>query len=325
MVRDVTKLKKAKIEKKDEFYTQLSDIEKELEHYVSHFKGKIVYSNCDNHGSNFVKYFNENFDRLQLKDYWYTPDNFKHDTTVEFLKKADIVVTNPPFSIFRKYFSLLTEHKKDFLVIASMTALTNKVIFPYIQEGKIWVGRTPKVAGMDFIVPESYAEEGVKQGVSIIKYKSGKYGLSVSKALWLTNLENGREERRIELKETYDPKKYKKYDNYDAIEVSGVSKIPKDYPGIMGVPVSFLPRHNPNQFEILGCTQRGCHDLVPDTRKYDDYWEVKQDGKKTGSSGKKTNENPVIKGDNKRTNYFTNGERTVHSLYSRVFIRNKEL
>ena len=123
----------------------------------------------------------------------------------------------------------------------------------------------------------------------------------------------------------YTPLDYPKYDNYDVIEVSKTKDIPRDYEGVMGVPVTFLDKYNPDEFEILGCTQRGCHDRVPDTRKYNDYWEMRQDGTRTGSSGNKTNENANLIGNDGRKNYFTNGERVIQSKYARIFIRNKRV
>ena len=124
----------------------------------------------------------------------------------------------------------------------------------------------------------------------------------------------------------YSTKKpFKKYDNYNAIEISLVKNIPSDYVGVMGVPISFLDKYNPDQFEILGATQRGCHDEVPDTKKYDDYWEVRQNGKKTGSSGGKTNENANLVGNDGKKNYFINNEgRIIQSAYQRIFIRHKK-
>jgi hypothetical protein len=120
-------------------------------------------------------------------------------------------------------------------------------------------------------------------------------------------------------------KSFQKYDNYNAIEVSQVKNIPSDYDGIMGVPISFLDKYNPDQFKILGATQRGCHDEVPDTKKYDDYWEVRQDGKKTGSSGGKTNENANLVGNDGKKNYFINNKgRIIQSAYQRIFIRHKK-
>ena len=123
----------------------------------------------------------------------------------------------------------------------------------------------------------------------------------------------------------YSPEEYPKYDNYDAININKTSDIPCDYDGIMGVPITFLDKYSPEQFEILGATQRGCHDAVPDTRKYNDYWEVRQNGERTGSSGNKTNENANLLQNDGKKNYFINKEgRIIQSAYQRLFIRNKK-
>jgi len=132
--------------------------------------------------------------------------------------------------------------------------------------------------------------------------------------------DNLRYNKKVKGKESYD-----KYDNYEAIEVPATDAIPNDYDGIMGVPISFLDKYSPEQFEILGATQRGCHDEVPDTKKYDDYWEVKQNGEKTGSSGGKTNENANLVGNDGKKNYFINKEgRIIQSAYQRIFIKHKK-
>ena len=143
---------------------------------------------------------------------------------------------------------------------------------------------------------------------------------------WFTNLEHNKRHEEIILHKKYNPDDYPKYDNYDAIEVSRVADIPFDYKGVMGVPITFLDKFNPDQFEILGATQRGCHDEVPDTKKYDDYWEVRQNGEKTGSSGGKTNENANLVGNDGKKNYFINKEgRIIQSAYQRIFIKNKRI
>ena len=152
---------------------------------------------------------------------------------------------------------------------------------------------------------------------------------------WFTNIEHGRRHEPLQLMTIADNKKYskhkevrgvgyKRYDNYDAIEVPFVTAIPSDYDGVKGVPITFLNKYNPDQFEILGATQRGCHDAVPDTRKYDDYLEMRPDGTPTGSSGGKTNENANLLGNDGKKNYFINEEgRVIQSAYQRIFIRAK--
>ncbi|MDA8000434.1 MAG: adenine-specific methyltransferase EcoRI family protein, partial [Alphaproteobacteria bacterium] len=363
-------LHQAKVAKKDEFYTQLADIEQELRHYKRHFGGKVVYCNCDDPTvSNFFKYFSFNFEKLGLKRLIATcykntnaglfsrhdeerglyleytgdkngnriPDpeeiaemrlkgdgDFRSEECVALLKQADIVVTNPPFSLFREYVAQLVEHDKKFLVIGNLNAIINKRIFPLIKDNRLWLGNKPTGTDMLFDVPKAFADQllaskklgsGYKIINNVVKGRS--------QVVWFTNLKHEKRNEEIPLYKRYTTKEYPKYDNYDAIEVGKVDNIPMDYAGVMGVPITFLGKYNPGQFEILGCTQRGCHDEVVDTRKYDGYWEVRQDGTKTGSSGGKTNENANLLGNDGRKNYFTNGERVVQSQYGRIFIRNK--
>ncbi len=199
----------------------------------------------------------------------------------------------------------------------------------------MWVGKTPMSTDLLFDVPnqEKFAKEKkLGSGYRIVN------GIVYARAqaIWFTNLEHGRRHDildAITYKENIDSSRhndirgigYKKYDNYDAIEVPYTDAIPLDYDGIMGVPISFLDKYCPEQFEILGATQRGCHDKVPDTRKYDDYWEVQQNGKRTGSSGGKTNENANLLQNDGKKNYFINAEgRIVQSAYQRIFIRHKK-
>ncbi len=343
-------LHKAKTNKKDEFYTQLVDIENELQHYWPHFRDKVIYCNCDDpRVSNFFRYFSLQFHELGLKklittcyknqqmDMFSQNDSersiyleydgtenetgipsvedigihhlegdgdFRSQECIELLKQADIVVTNPPFSLFREYIGRLVKYEKKFIVLGNMNAVTYKEIFPLIKENKLWLGVSPR--GMDFEMPD-----GTTKNVN---------------AVWFTNLGHKKRHEELILYKRYNPDEYPKYDNYDAIEVSKTKEIPEDYPGAMGVPISFLDKHNPDQFEIVGATQRGCHDEIPDTRKYDDYWEVRQDGTRTGSSGGKTNENANLVGNDGRKNYFINSEgRIIQSAYQRIFIRNKRL
>ena len=250
--------------------------------------------------------------------------DFRSEECVALLKQADIVVTNPPFSLFREYVAQLVEHDKKFLVIGNLNAIINKRIFPLIKDNRLWLGNKPTGTDMLFDVPKAFADQllaskklgsGYKIINNVVKGRS--------QVVWFTNLKHEKRNEEIPLYKRYTTKEYPKYDNYDAIEVGKVDNIPMDYAGVMGVPITFLGKYNPGQFEILGCTQRGCHDEVVDTRKYDGYWEVRQDGTKTGSSGGKTNENANLLGNDGRKNYFTNGERVVQSQYGRIFIRNK--
>lgn len=340
-------LHKASKAKNDEFYTRLETIEREVMHYREHFKGKTVYLNCDDpRESNFFKYFSYNFRKLKLKrliascyksqDYnlfsmhdvtekavWleYTGEkddgrvptaeaigvncfkgdgDFRSEESIELLKQADIVVTNPPFSLFREYMTQLIEYDKKFLILGNFNAITYKEIFPLIKENKVWTGVSPR--SMEFFLPNGSTK--------------------VVNACWYTNLPHKKRNQKMILFREYTPEKYPKYDNYDAINVDKVADIPKDYKGVMGVPITFVEKHNPEQFEILGSTQRGCHDKVSDTKKYDDYWEVRQNGERTGSSGGKTNENANLLQNDGRRNYFINKEgRIIQSAYHRIFIR----
>jgi hypothetical protein len=267
-------LHKARKAKNDEFYTRLEDIEKELKHYKRHFKGKVVLLNCDDpEWSNFWFYFSRNFDHLGLKklvsthfdsdkptykleitrgidlngdgefnekDMLKVPlkgnGDFRSQECVDLLKEADIVVTNPPFSLFREYIAQLVEYKKKFLVVGNKNAITYKEIFPLIKENKVWLGVTsPKV----FVQPNG---------------EEKKFG----NICWFTNLSHRKRNEELPLYAKYKKKDYPKYDNYDAIEVSKTKNIPCDYDGVMGVPISFLDKYNPEQFEIVGmCSSAG--------------------------------------------------------------------
>lgn len=249
-------LHKAKKEKNDEFYTMLTDIEKELKHYKNHFKNKIIFCNCDDPTeSNFWKYFSLNFNFLGLKklisthyekeipsyklefdgiDLVKTPlkqnGDFRSPECIEILKECDIVVTNPPFSLFREYVAQLIEYKKKFIIIGSLNAITYKETFKLIKDNKIWLGNSsPK----EFLQPDGEIK---------------KFG----NIYWFTNLEHKKRNEELILYKEYNSKDYPNYDNYDVINVDKVKYIPKDYFGVMGVPITFLDKYNPKQFEILG-------------------------------------------------------------------------
>ena len=277
--------------KYDEFYTQLPDIEKELKHYTEHFRGETVYCNCDDPTiSNFFRYFHLKFDRLGLKRLITTcyknqqPNLFsRHDRKtavgleyvgngteptefqlkedgdfrskecIELLKRADIVVTNPPFSLFREYIAQLVEYSKKFVVIGNKNAITYKEIFPLIKEGELWVGNTPMSQDLLFDVPAQYAEEirKTKKPGSAYKIVDGDVKAR-SQSIWFTNLDHRKRHEDLILYKKYAPDEYLKYDNYDAINVNKTDHIPVDYAGEMGVPITFLDKHNPEQFEIIG-------------------------------------------------------------------------
>ena len=291
-------LNKAKRNRKDEFYTQIADIERELENYTKHLKDKIVYCNCDDpYESNFFKFFANKFNKLELKElvatsYYPSPivgkelpvreiaglkpegkepfvvrirevkdfnkdgaidfldikylleskknvsaslkDNgdFRSNECIELLKQADVVITNPPFSLFREYVEQLVEYKKKFLIIGNFHAITYIEVFKLIKKNKIWLGCN---SVKEFVRPDKTTQ-------------------TFGNIMWYTNLSHKKRNEEFPLFKTYkeSKKEYPKYDNYDAIEVSSVNNIPKDYKGVMGVPVSFMSKFNPNQFEIVG-------------------------------------------------------------------------
>lgn len=261
--------------------------------------------------------------------------DFRSNEIRKLRDESDVIITNPPFSLFREFLSWIVEANKKFLIIGNMNAITYKEVFPLIKDNKMWTGSrfNQRLNGknMTFEVPDDYTLNGTEVELS----NEGKKLVSVAGTGWYTNLEHGRRHLPLSLMTMEDNikfskhkevrgKEYKKYDNYDAIEIPFTDAIPSDYDGIMGVPISFLNKYNPDQFEILGATQRGCHDEVPDTKKYDDYWEMKQNGQKTGSSGGKTNENANLLGNDGKKNYFINSEgRIIQSAYQRIFIRHK--
>lgn len=352
-------LNKAKDAKNDEYYTRIADIERELKHYRDHFKDAVVFCNCDDPTySNFWKFFHLNFEYLGLKKlittHYHTSEptykmeyeggndnditvgkvtpltqngDFRSPECVGLLQEASIVVTNPPFSLFREYFAQLIEYDKKFIILSNPNALHYKEIFPYVMDNKVWLGYKSMSSDMLFDVSEEFAKELVatkKQG-SGYKIIDGVVK-GRAQAIWLTNLDISKRHEFLDLIEKYSPDAYPHYDNYDAIEVGKVVNIPCDYFGAMGVPDSFLDYYSPDQFEILGCTQRGCHDRFPDTKKYNDYREMRQTGEKTGSSGVKTNENAnLAKNDGKHNYYINDDGHIVQSTFSRVFIKRKDV
>ena len=289
-------LRRAKRTKYDEFYTQLADIENELRHYVEHFSNKVVYCNCDDpRNSNFFHYFSYNFDRLRLKkliaacyrnqerdlfsrhdsdraiwlDYEGStkgdrmPDvgdirvhtfegngDFRSAECIELLNQADVVVTNPPFSLFREYVAQLMQYDKKFLIIGSKNAVTYKEIFPLLRDDRMWLGygfrngnAYFKVADVERYESKSYFDEST----GLVKFRN---------VGWFTNLDHRKRHEELILYRKYMPEEYPNYDNYDAINVDRVAEIPMDWDGVMGVPVTFLDKHNPDQFEVMGITDR---------------------------------------------------------------------
>lgn len=287
-------LHQAKNAKKDEFYTQLTDIENELKHYRHHFKDKVVYCNCDDpRMSNFFHYFSYNFEDLGLKklittcyqnqnrdlfsqhdceraiylEYQgdtnqnRTPDvdeigvqylkgdgDFRSEESIELLKQADIVVTNPPFSLFREYVAQLIEYNKKFVIIGAYNAITYKEIFPLIKENKMWLGYGFRSGNAYFKTPyyKEFAKGVYNEETGLVKFRN---------VTWYTNLDIAKRHEDLILYKAYTPEEYPKYDNYDAINVNKTKEIPMDYTGAMGVPITFLDKYNPEQFEILGATE----------------------------------------------------------------------
>jgi hypothetical protein len=260
--------------------------------------------------------------------------DFRSDEIKRLRNESDIIITNPPFSLFREFLAWVVEADKKFVIIGSKNAIAYKEVFPLIKDNKMWVGTTSFNKDMLFISPDEI--DSSQKPSTATRTVDGVVYLR-SPSVWFTNLDHGRRHQPLPLmtmadnlkfskhKEIKGKKSYDRYDNYDAIEVPFTDAIPSDYDGIMGVPISFLDKYSPEQFEILGITQRGCHDEVPDTKKYDDYWEVKPNGEKTGSSGGKTNENPNLLGNDGKKNYFINKEgRVIQSVYQRIFIRHRK-
>lgn len=274
-------LKKAKQNKQDEFYTQIKDIEQELKHYKKHFLRKIVFCNCDDpEWSNFWKYFELNFDYLGLKklisthyeenkpsykleiigdvtgdgkvdykDIIKTPlkqnGDFRSPEAIEILKEADIVVTNPPFSLFREYITQLMKYNKKFIIIGNQNAYTYKEIFTLIQQNKIWSGN--KSGDMEFKVPDYYEPRATRYRQD----ETGQKWRSMGNICWFTNLDISKRHENLILYKQYNESEYPSYENYDAINIDKVTDIPLDYDGVMGVPITYLDKYNPKQFEII--------------------------------------------------------------------------
>lgn len=328
MANDNSGFTRAAKAKKDEFYTQLTDIEKEMRYYREFFKGKTVFCNCDDpFESNFFKYFAMNFNPLGLKKliatcyatspvvgeeftYYTGPDgqisfvpngnsvplqeqakkkpycikisevtdenrdgridladveyllknkenlltlldgdgDFRSPECIELMKQADVIVTNPPFSLFRDYVAQLIEYKKRFIIIGNQNALTYKEVFPLIRDGKMWYGASIHSHGRDFRVPADYPLKAYEFRTD----ESGNKFINVKGVRWFTNIDYKERHENLILYKHYTAEEYPKYDNYDAIEVSKTADIPCDYDGIMGVPISFMDKFNPEQFEIIG-------------------------------------------------------------------------
>lgn len=318
-------MSKAKSSKNDEFYTQFSDIQKELNAYIEYnpdvFRNKTILLPCDDpEWSNFTKFFAQNFKRFGLKklistsyahesknisepyqltlfesespkfdkaktkthgkiftlekdindsgsidindlewDYLDGDGDFRSDEVKKLRDEADIIITNPPFSLFREFLNWIMKGKKKFLIIGSINCITYKEVFPLIKENQIWLGNGMGRWISGFIVPKGYDLYGSEARID----KEGNRIVATNSCLWLTNLEHGKRHQPLMLMSYEDNLKYSKhknvrksgypkYDNYDAIDVPFTDSIPSDYKGIMGVPVTFLDKYNPDQFKIIG-------------------------------------------------------------------------
>ena len=241
MANNNIKLHSANKNKKDEFYTQISDIENELRHYKQHFQGKTVLCNCDDpRVSNFFKYFALKFKELGLKRLIATC--YKNQD-IDLLKQADIVCTNPPFSLFREYVAQLIEYNKKFLIIGHQNAIGYRECFKLLKDNRMWLGYGFKGGAAHFI--SRYTDEAVAGN-----HIEGM--IRVSGVVWFTNLEIDKRHENLILYKQYNPDEYPKYENFDAINVDKTSEIPTDYQGVMGVPLTFMDKYNPEQFEIIG-------------------------------------------------------------------------
>ena len=281
-------LNSAKAARNDEYYTLYSDIEKELKHYQNCFKDKVVYCNCDDYQrSNFVKYFRNNFAALQLKKLISTnyvnqqfdmfsaapppakyfefdgrnirvrnlknDGDFRSGECIQILNSADIIVTNPPFSLFIEYFNQLIKYQRKFLIMGSLNAVKYKPVFPLIKAGKIWLGTKSSAGDTMFDIPENQVDNylSYKKENSTYKMIDGQIKGRVGGVIWFTNLGVKKYPPPLELTAEYTPAAHPKYDGYNAVNADRVADIPKEYSEQIGVPISFLDKYNPNQFELV--------------------------------------------------------------------------
>lgn len=351
----------AKAAKEDEFYTQLTDIERELKHYKKHLNGKVVYANCDDpRVSNFFHYLSYSFENLGLKKLVATcyrnqqadlfskndseraiyleyegdkdgdnvpgPDeiemtqlsgdgDFRSDEAIKLLKQADIVVTNPPFSLFREYLSQLIEYEKKFLILGNQNNVTYKEVFPLLKENKFWLGHHS--GNMEFKVPPYYEPRATRYWVD----EDGQKWRSFGNMCWFTNLDIAKRHEELILYRSYNPEDYPAYDNYDAIHVPTVDDIPMDYEGAMGVPVTFLNKHNPDQFEVVGITRAWSGDAA---KVYPQQIQVDPSGKR--STVTKLNDSAALRLESPladKTYYEVDGE-LFRKIYARLLIRKRK-
>ena len=362
-------LNAAKVAKKDEFYTQLSDIERELQHYWQHFRGKVVLCNCDDpYESNFFKYFALRFNQLGLKklictcyngspvtgnelmlhfegfgdeepqkiaykveitevkdengdgavdlsDVRYLLENdknvmsilktgdFRSNECIELLKEADIVVTNPPFSLFREYIGQLMEYDKKFLIVGHQNAIKYKEVFPLIKENKVWLGYGFKGATAHFYSPYDDVAKSGNHKEKMIR---------VSGVNWFTNMEIAKRHETMDLVCSYSSEDYPSYSNYDAIDINKTGDIPRDYDGLMGVPVTFMDKYNPEQFEIIGnaCDTDWCREAGIKTMGQETIDKLRAQGNKAHVTA------------NMNSLYIEKNGKIILP-YARIIIRNK--
>lgn len=366
----------AKVAKKDEFYTQLTDIEKELRYYTRHFAGKTVLCNCDDpFESNFFKYFVLNFSRLGLKKliatcytgspiagkqlsifdvieetpeeasnkpykaivttvYDKTGDgsidmldvaalfrsgenelselngdgDFRSKECLDLLDEADIVVTNPPFSLFREYISVLVSHNKKFIIIGNVNAVKYRETFPLIMNNELWLGASIHSGDRAFFVPDDYPLDASSCGID---EATGRKFIRVKGVRWFTNLDIRQRHEDLILVKRYKPSDYRRFSNYDAIIVDSVADIPCDYADVMGVPITFLDKYNPNQFDIIGRTGNiewattECSFFTPPSQEEQERF-------------KKQNRTWRV-----QNGYYVTDDGIAHTVYDRLFIRNK--
>lgn len=326
----------ARTNKKDEFYTSLIDIEEEVQFYPGQFEGKVVYCNCDDpRTSNFVHFFSNNFENLGLKRLIasciapaYSSDgvdpthhgllyeqskplqarsarnitplegdgNYQSEECLSLLDSSDIVVTNPPFSRFRNFLSLLHECNKHFLILGNLNALTYKEVFPHFKSGTLRYGPSIRSGDREFEVPSSYplTASGVRED------ENGRRFIRVKGVRWFTNLTPAVTVPPLTLTKTFDESDYPHYTNYEAIHVSRTKDIPFDYPGAMGVPISFMDKFNPKQFEIIGSSKGLAKPMD-----------------RIAEKGSYVPGGPRF--------YLPNEDGTYRRMYDRIVIRNKSL
>lgn len=357
-------LKTANRAKSDEFYTQLSDIEKELGNYKDHLKNKVIFCNCDDpEESNFWNYFSLNFEFLGLKklvsthykdanlftkelpykleivkdtnkdgkinklDTIKTPlkqnGDFRSSECIEILKEADIVVTNPPFSLFREYLAQLFEYKKKFIIIGNLNAITYKETFKLIKDNKIWLGQSIHSGDREFRVPESYPLNSAGNRID----ENGNKFIRVKGVRWFTNLDYKERHDDLILYKTYKghENEYPKYENYNAINVDITKDIPMDYKGAMGVPITFLDKYSPDQFELVALGIVGSIDFASNKKMEI----LDKDGKSTGkyTFNAKGTLYRLYNFLTDKTPAFKDADtgKLYSSIYARVIIKNKTI